>query len=178
MRTLLKNGYNISFTNESIDELIKDINNGLISNILISRSTYLFYKKYFPNLKIRDIVSNIHLVWEFVDDDGTLKEDFLKYIKSKNTKDFIANLESKYYSKNSISSYIFIGSRIFITDMITKLPQYELTFREVSKIHNLDWKLLAAIAYQESKWDNQGCLTDWCKRINDVNKKYSKNAES
>ncbi|MEL0103852.1 MAG: transglycosylase SLT domain-containing protein, partial [Gammaproteobacteria bacterium] len=59
------------------------------------------------------------------------------------------------YSKNSISSYIFIGSRIFISDMITKLPQYELTFREVSKIHNLDWKLLAAIAYQESKWDNQ-----------------------
>ena len=62
--------------------------------------------------------------------------------------------------------------------MITKLPQYELTFREVSKIHNLDWKLLAAIAYQESKWDNQGCFTNWCKRINDVNKKYSKNAES
>jgi len=153
--TLLKNGYNISFTNESIDELINDINSGLISNILISRSTYLFYKKYFPNLKIRDIVSNIYLVWEFVDDDGTLKKDFLKYIKSKNTKDFIANLESKYYSKNSISSYIFIGSRIFITDMITKLPQYELTFREVSKIHNLDWKLLAAIAYQESKWDNK-----------------------
>ena len=153
--TLLKNGYNISFTNESIDELINDINSGLISNILISRSTYLFYKKYFPNLKIRDIVSNIYLVWEFVDDDGTLKKDFLKYIKSKKTKDFIANLESKYYSKNSISSYIFIGSRIFITDMITKLPQYELIFREVSKIHNLDWKLLAAIAYQESKWDNK-----------------------
>ena len=56
--SLLKNGYNISFTNDSIDELIKNINNGLISNILISRSTYLFYKKYFPNLKIRDIVSN------------------------------------------------------------------------------------------------------------------------
>ena len=152
---LLKNGYNISFTDESIDELIEDINNGLISNILISRSSYLFYKKYFPSLKIRDIVSNMQLVWEFVDDDGTLKEDFLKYIKSKNTKDFIANLESKYYSKNSISSYIFIGSRIFITDMITKLPEYEIIFREVSGIHNLDWKLLAAIAYQESKWDNQ-----------------------
>ena len=79
--TLLKNGYNISFTNESIDELIEDINSGLISNILISRSTYLFYKKYFPNLKIRDIVSNIHLVWEFVDDDGTLKERFFKIYK-------------------------------------------------------------------------------------------------
>ncbi len=153
--SLLKNGYNISFTNESIDELVNDINSGLISNILISRSTYLFYKKYFPNLKIKDIVSNIYLVWEFADDDGTLKKDFLKYIKAKSTKDFVANLESKYYSKNSISSYIFIGSRIFITDMITKLPQYELTFREVSKIHNLDWKLLAAIAYQESKWDNK-----------------------
>ena len=49
--TLLKNGYNISFTNESIDELINDINSGLISNILISRSTYLFYKKYFPNFE-------------------------------------------------------------------------------------------------------------------------------
>ncbi len=153
--SLLNNGYNINFTDDSIDELIKNINNGLVSNILISRSTYLFYKKYFPKLKIREIVSNVHLVWEFIDDDGTIKKDFSRYINSKNTKDFIDNLESKYYSKNSISSYIFIGSRIFISDMITKLPQYEPIFRDVSKIHSLDWKLLAAIAYQESKWNNQ-----------------------
>ena len=153
--SLQENGYTISFTSDSIDELIKNINNGLISNILISRSTYLFYKKYFPNLKIRRIVSNIHLVWEFIDDDGTIKNDFSMYIKSRNTKDFIDNLESKYYSKNSISSYIFIGSRIFISDMITKLPQYETTFRDVSKTYALDWKLLASIAYQESKWNNQ-----------------------
>ena len=38
--------------------------------------------------------------------------------------------------------------------MITKLPTYEVLFKKASQEYNLDWKLLAAISYQESKWNN------------------------
>ena len=38
--------------------------------------------------------------------------------------------------------------------MITKLPNYESLFKQASDKYGLDWKLLAAISYQESKWDN------------------------
>jgi len=38
--------------------------------------------------------------------------------------------------------------------MTTKLPIYEGKFKEAANLYNLDWKLLAAISYQESKWNN------------------------
>ena len=38
--------------------------------------------------------------------------------------------------------------------MTTKLPIYEDKFKEAASVYNLDWKLLAAISYQESKWNN------------------------
>ena len=45
--------YDITITDNSIDELITNLNNNLVSYTLLSRSTYLFYKKYFPNLEIK-----------------------------------------------------------------------------------------------------------------------------
>ena len=38
--------------------------------------------------------------------------------------------------------------------MITKLPEYESLFKKASEENNIDWKLLASISYQESKWNN------------------------
>ena len=38
--------------------------------------------------------------------------------------------------------------------MLTKLPKYESLFKNASDEYKLDWKLLASISYQESKWDN------------------------
>ena len=146
--------YDITISNNSIDELVTNLSNNLFSYTLLSRSTYLFYKKYFPNLEINRNITKISLVWDIPNDDGTISKNINDFLKLKNTKNFILALKKKYYSKNNISSYIFIGSRIFISDMTTKLPNYESLFKQASDEYDLDWKLLAAISYQESKWDN------------------------
>ncbi len=151
----IQDNFEINISNNSIDELINNIDNNLVSNTIVTRSTYLFYKKYFPNLKIKDNIGSVKLVWNFPNDDGTIRDSVIRFLDSKLNREFIANLKNKYYSKNSISSYIFIGSRIFISDMITKLPKYESLFKQASDKYNLDWKLLASISYQESKWDNE-----------------------
>ena len=146
--------YEVNIYNGTIDDLINDIDNNLISNTILTRSTYLFYKKYFPNLKIKKKIGIVKLVWAFQNDDGTIRDNVIVFLESDNTKSFINQLRNRYYSENSISSYIFIGSRLFISDMITKLPTYEVLFKKASQEYNLDWKLLAAISYQESKWNN------------------------
>ena len=150
---ILKN-YKINYINDDLDDLIYNLNNNLISHTIITRSSYLFYKKYYPNLSIKKVIGNINLLWKFSVDDGSLQNSLFDFLELTETSSFIANLNDKYYSKNSISSYIFIGSRIFISDMITKLPIYESKFKEAASLTNLDWKLLAAISYQESKWNN------------------------
>ena len=146
--------FEINYSNNSIDELIYNIDNNLVTNAIITRSSYLFYKKYFPNLRIKTNLGKVFLVWDFLGDDGTILADINDFLEKENTKIFISDLEDKYYSKNSISSYIFIGSRLFISDMITELPKYESLFKKASEDNKLDWKLLASISYQESKWNN------------------------
>ena len=146
--------FEINYSNNSIDELIYNIDNNLVTNAIVTRSAYLFYKKYFPNLRIRTNLGKVILIWEFLGDDGSILTDINAFFEKEDTKKFIIELKDKYYSKNSISSYIFIGSRLFISDMTTKLPKYESLFKRASKDNNLDWKLLASISYQESKWNN------------------------
>ena len=149
----LKN-FEISYSDNSTDELIYNINNSLVTNAIVTRSTYLFYKKYFPSLRIKKVLGKVNLVWNFPNDDGSIIENAKYFLESEDSKNFISMLEEKYYSKNSISSYIFIGSRVFISDMLSKLPRYESLFKNASDKYKLDWKLLASISYQESKWNN------------------------
>ena len=146
--------YHAYYTNNDLDDLIFNLNNNLISHTILSRGSYLFYKKYYPNLSIKKNIGNIKLLWKFSFDDGSLKDSLFTYLESEETLSFIKSLNDKYYSNNTISSYIFIGSREFIADITTKLPIYEDEFKEAADMYNLDWKLLAAISYQESKWDN------------------------
>ena len=122
--------FEINYSSNSIDELIYNVDNNLVTNAIITRSSYLFYKKYFPNLRIKNNLGKVILVWSFQGDDGSILADMNAFFDKEDTKRFINGLKDKYYSKNSISSYIFIGSRLFISDMITKLPNYESLFKK------------------------------------------------
>ncbi len=150
----IKELYKINYTNEDIDDHIYNLSNGLISYTILTRSSYLFYKKYYPNLIIVKKIDSVRLVWELPKDDGSILKSVFSYLESVNGNDLVNRLANKYYSTDTMSSYIFIGSRLFISDMVTKLPEYEKLFKEIANKYSLDWKLLAALSYQESKWNN------------------------
>ena len=151
---IIKKKFKIKFIDNNLDDHISNLSDNLISYTILTRSSYLFYKKYYPNLNIVNKIGTINLIWKFPYDDGSITKAFSNYLESDNG---IANkqrLNNKYYSRDTISSYIFIGSRIFISDMVTKLPEFEDIFKKNGIKYGIDWKLLAAISYQESKWNN------------------------
>jgi membrane-bound lytic murein transglycosylase F len=41
----------------------------------------------------------------------------------------------------------------FLDDAKTRLPQWRRYFQSAQDLTGIDWRLLAALAYQESKWD-------------------------
>ena len=85
--------FEINFSNNSIDELIYNIDNSLITNAIITRSAYLFYKKYFPNLRIKANLSKVSLVWDFQGDDGSILEDINSFFQKDDTREFISGLK-------------------------------------------------------------------------------------
>ena len=47
----------------------------------------------------------------------------------------------------------YLESREFQAHMLSRLPRFRQWFEEAAQETGFDWRLLAAIAYQESKWD-------------------------
>ena len=45
------------------------------------------------------------------------------------------------------------GAQLFLKMISSRLPKYQSLFQEVAQKNNVDWHLLAAIAYQESHWN-------------------------
>ena len=77
--------FEINYSNNSIDELIYNIDNNLVTNSIITRSSYLFYKKYFPNLRIKTNLGKVILVWDFQGDDGSILADINAFFEREDT---------------------------------------------------------------------------------------------
>jgi membrane-bound lytic murein transglycosylase F len=63
----------------------------------------------------------------------------------------VARLLDRYYGDRKSFDYLF--SRNFLQHVQTRLPRYLDWFKEAADEYELDWRLLAAMGYQESKWD-------------------------
>jgi membrane-bound lytic murein transglycosylase F len=50
-------------------------------------------------------------------------------------------------------TFVYEESKEFQTLMQERLPRYRLWFQQASAETGLDWRLIAAVSYQESKWD-------------------------
>jgi membrane-bound lytic murein transglycosylase F len=53
----------------------------------------------------------------------------------------------------------------FQADISTRLPQLQAMFEEAAQSTGLDWRLLAAVGYQESKWQTQATSADGARGI-------------
>ena len=53
----------------------------------------------------------------------------------------------------------------FQSDIATRLPQLQAMFEEAARATGLDWRLLAAVGYQESKWQTQAASADGARGI-------------
>jgi len=60
-------------------------------------------------------------------------------------------LNEKYYGH--IRRFDYVDTRALYRKIITELPRYQQLFQQAANEFNLDWRLLAAISYQESHWN-------------------------
>ena len=75
-------------------------------------------------------------------------EDFIKSLKQSGELERIIDGYFDYLDTLDLD-----GSRQFLRAVRYQLPQYRPHFIQAGRHHNIDWRLLAATGYQESKWD-------------------------
>ena len=64
-----------------------------------------------------------------------------------------AKLEDRFYGH--VEQFNLYAARSFMRHLDDRLPLYEGLFKEAEDNSGFDWRLLAALAYQESLWDPQ-----------------------
>ena len=91
------------------------------------------------------------LAWAFTKESGNSllarADEFL--IKAERS-GLLAQVHDRYYGHTK--KFDYVGTRNFIRHYKSRLPRYRDWFEQAGAEWGVDWRLLAAIAYQESHW--------------------------
>lgn len=136
---------------KDIEELLEMVANGQLDYTISDSNILAVARRRYPNLGIGfSITDTLKLGWMLnKDTDDSLRAALLEYFGDLQTSGKLAVLEDKYFGH--VRSFDFVDTRAFMRAVKRKLPKY----KDLFEVHSgdLDWRLLAAMAYQESHWN-------------------------
>jgi membrane-bound lytic murein transglycosylase F len=137
----------------SPDELLEEVVDGILDCTVANEEQLATARNFYPELgDALDVGSPSGMAWAFAaDGDADLYEEaqqFFAHIRQDGT---LRRLIDRYYGHNERLNAV--NAEAFITQARNVLPRYQRWFEEAADLTGLDWKLLAALAYQESHWD-------------------------
>ena len=119
----------------------------------VSDSTeFNIQRHFYPDLRVAlDLQLEDPLAWAFPRGKGdsllSAADDFLISIDRSG---LLARVQDRYYGHTN--KFDYVGTRNFIRHYESRLPRYRDMFEEAGANWGVDWRLLAAIGYQESHW--------------------------
>ena len=110
-------------------------------------------QNYFPNLQVaQELPGSVDFAWAFSQEgDTSLFEKAQAFINRISNDGTLARLNDRYFGH--IRRINRVGISDFLERIGTLLPHYRRDFRAAQEITGIDWRLLAALAYQESAWN-------------------------
>jgi len=110
-------------------------------------------KSYFPGLNKALVLSKPKPVaWMLVkQNDQSLQRALRRFFERTTTQELLVSLKKKYLTRQNRLSYVDIET--FRRDKKNRLCKLEQYFLIAEQDTDIDWRLLAAIAYQESHWN-------------------------
>jgi membrane-bound lytic murein transglycosylase F len=139
----------------SNEELLQQVEQGLLEFTVADSNIAAVSRQFHPELRVAfDIKDPEKLAWAFpISTDDSLYGEAVEFFKELHKSGKLAQLIERYYGAAGRFNPINIG--VYLQKIDTVLPVYQAMFESAAKEYGLDWRLLAAIAYQESFWNPQ-----------------------
>jgi len=131
---------------------VQDLQNGVGDYAVVDANEYAYTRHLYP-----DVVSAFSLPetrpvqWVVRHTDPDLYAAVNRFVAAARQSGLLASLLAPPPQDQRVLAYQ--DTRRFHKDITALLPQYRPWFEEASARTGVDWRLLAAIGYQESKWD-------------------------
>ena len=136
---------------KDIEELLEMVSNDELDYTISDSNILAVARRRYPNLGIGfSVTDTLQIAWLLnKDTDDSLRAALIEYFGYLQTSGKLSALEDKYFGH--IQSFDFVDTRAFMRAVEKTLPDYRDLFKAYAGDN--DWRLLAAMSYQESHWD-------------------------
>lgn len=133
-------------------DLLRMVDEGEIDLTLVDSNELAMNQVYFPNVRVAfDLGDTQRLSWAVPPgEDNSLLDELNTFIARAHENGSLQRLKQRYYGHVDVLGYV--GAYTFAKHLQQRLPRYERYFRQAAQAHGVDWRLLAAMGYQESLW--------------------------
>lgn len=132
------------------EELLIKLLDDEIDYTIIDSNTLAVSRRYYPEISVGFTIKKAEpLAWMVSKhSDDAILASLVEFFGQVHHDGTLLALDDKYYGH--IEQFNYVETRTFIKAVATKLPQYQPMFEKYGQ--EIDWRLLAAISYQESHW--------------------------
>jgi membrane-bound lytic murein transglycosylase F len=132
--------------------LLDGVADGSINYTIADSTEFALAHEAHPDLRIAfDFPGSPSLAWAASDRDSGFTRDLNEYFAHLNGDGELAAIVKRYYGRTDDAD--LAAERGFMRHLQSRLPLYKEWFVEAAEQSSQDWRLLAAIGYQESKWN-------------------------
>ncbi len=128
---------------------------GQLDLVATDRAHFGLAVQTYPALTVAwDLPISSSIAWALPrEGDGGLGEEVAAFLEEAREGSLIARLADRYFTHVRRLSDADVNG--FLSRMRERLPRYRKHFQEAQARTGVDWRFLAALAYQESQWDPQ-----------------------
>jgi membrane-bound lytic murein transglycosylase F len=135
-----------------VSELVQMVQNGEIDFTIVDSNEFKALSGFYPRVRTAFNVSESqNLAWAFAKfSDNKLLSEAHNFFHLMRETGLLAQLQERYYGhQNQLDN---MGTLTFLRQADSRLNKYQPLFEKTALKHDVDWRLLAAIGYQESHW--------------------------
>jgi membrane-bound lytic murein transglycosylase F len=133
-------------------ELMTRVDMGELDMVMLDERDYLVMRPFFPNQRFDVLTDQPRPVAPLFRNgrDRSLIDAVNQALRELRQTELMPRLRDRYLGHTQ--DFDYVGTLTFERHIESRLPQFEDNFREQATQNGLDWRLLAAVAYQESHW--------------------------
>ena len=135
------------------EELLQLVADDVIDYTIADSNEVALNQRFMLKLRVAfDISEPQDLAWAFPkDDDNSLYLEAVRFFEKIRENGELTRLIERAYGH--VGDFDYVGTIIFRRHIAQRLPRYRQMFEDAGAITGIDWRLLAAMSYQESHWD-------------------------
>ncbi len=136
-----------------MEDLLLEVAQGDLDATLVDSSIFSVNRTFYPRLDTGFSLEQAQPhAWAFQrDDDDTLVQQADLFLTLARENGQLAAVQNQF--KRRAHQLDQVGMYQFLKQVRERLPVYIPVFQDVANAYDLDWRLLAAVGYQESHWD-------------------------